>query len=425
MKQLTAVIIGYGGRGQIYAKYSSENPDDIKVVAVAEPVLNKREHAKKLFSLSEDMCFTDWREVAAPEVPRLADFAVIATQDDMHMEPALALIEKGYDLLLEKPMAPTAKECKLIYQAAEKKGVKIIVCHVLRFTKFFKKLKEVITSGEIGDIVSVVHMENVGHIHQSHSFVRGNWRNKEESAPMILAKSCHDMDLLQWLIDKKCKKVQSFGSLGHFNKENKPEGAPDRCIKGCPHADSCYYNAVKLYYDDKKNNWFRGVATDKIAPTDEDVLEAIKNGPYGRCVYECDNDVVDHQVVNMEFEGGVTVSFTMNAFNEGGRFMRLFGTKGEAYADFKENTISVYSFANRKIHIYDLDKIGNDITAGHGGGDAGIMQELIKYFNDAPVSNSICTIETSYLNHLICFAAEDSRINGSVIDVTAYSDAIK
>ncbi len=425
MKQLTAVVIGYGGRGHTYAAFSVNFPDMVKIVAVAEPVLSKREHAKKRFALSEDMCFTDWREVAEPEVPRLADFAIIATQDEMHYEPALALIEKGYNLLLEKPMAPNARECKLIYEAAAKKGVKVIVCHVLRFTKFYKKLKEIITSDEIGDVVSIVHMENVGNVHQSHSFVRGNWRKKSESAPMILAKSCHDADLLQWLLDKKCKKVQSFGSLVHFTKENKPEGAPARCIDGCPHAESCYYNAVKLYYDDKNNNWFRSIAADKPDPTDEDVLEAIKTGPYGRCVYECDNDVVDHQVVNMEFEGGVTVSFSMNAFNEGGRFMRIFGTKGEAYANMKNNTITVYSFATRKTTIYELDKIGDDITAGHGGGDTGIMIELSKYFNDEPVSNSICTLETSYLNHLICFAAEDARLSGTVIDMDEYEENIK
>ena len=419
MKKLSAVILGYGMRGAIYAKYAADHPGELEIKAVAEPVDNKRENAKKLHSLSDDMVFTDWTQVA--ELPKLADFAVIAMQDDMHHIPALKMIEKGYNLLLEKPMAPTARECKEIAEAAEKKGVKVIVCHVLRFTDFFCKIKDIIDNDEIGDVMSVVHMENVGNIHQSHSFVRGNWRNKEESSPMILAKSCHDTDILQWLIGKKCKKVQSFGSLSYFTHENRPEGAPDYCIEGCPKADTCFYNAVKLYYDDKDNLWFRGVATDKIAPTDEDVKKAITDGPYGRCVFACDNDVVDHQVVNMEFEGGVTVSFTMNAFNEGGRFIRIFGTKGEIYASIDSGIIDVFSFATRKHTEYDINNVGNNITSGHGGGDTGIMIDLLKYFNGEEPSKSICDINTSFMNHLIAFAAEESRLSDKVIDLEKYA----
>ena len=277
MKKLTAVVLGYGMRGSTYAKYAIDHPEEIEIVSIAEPVDNKRKNAQKLHNIPDELAFTDWKQIA--DKPKMADFAIIAMQDNMHYEPALACIEKGYNLLLEKPMAPTAKECKEITRAAEKKGVKVIVCHVLRFTSFFCALKDIIDSGEIGDVMSVVHMENVGNIHQSHSFVRGNWRNTEESAPMILAKSCHDTDILQWLVGKECKKVQSFGSLTHFNSANRPEGAPDYCIQGCPKADECFYNAVKLYYDDKENMWFRKVCTDKVDPTDEDVLKAIQTGP--------------------------------------------------------------------------------------------------------------------------------------------------
>lgn len=419
MKKLTAVVLGYGMRGSTYAKYALDNPDQLDIVAVAEPVENKRKNAQKLHNIADDMAFTDWKQVA--ELPKLADFAIISTQDNMHYEPALKCIEKGYNILLEKPMAPTAKECKEIARAAEKKGVKIIVCHVLRFTQFFCELKDIIDSGKIGDVMSVVHMENVGNLHQSHSFVRGNWSNSKRSSCMLLQKSCHDTDILQWLIGKKCKKIQSFGSLTHFNKENRPEGAPDYCIEGCPKADECYYNAVKLYYDDKDNLWFRGVAADKVDPTDEDVMEAIKHGPYGRCVYACDNDVVDHQVVNMEFEGGCTVSFTMNAFNEGGRFIRIFGTKGELEASIDSGIITVFPFDTREKYKIDVNNTGNSITEGHGGGDTGIMVDLVKYFGGEAPSKSICDINTSYMNHLIAFAAEDSRLEGKVIDLEEYS----
>lgn len=422
MKKLTAVVLGYGMRGSTYAKYAIDHPEEIEIVSIAEPVDNKRKNAQKLHNIPDELAFTDWKQIA--DKPKMADFAIIAMQDNMHYEPALACIEKGYNLLLEKPMAPTAKECKEITRAAEKKGVKVIVCHVLRFTSFFCALKNIIDSGEIGDVMSIVHMENVGNIHQSHSFVRGNWRNTEESAPMILAKSCHDTDILQWLVGKECKKVQSFGSLTHFNSANRPEGAPDYCIQGCPKADECFYNAVKLYYDDKENMWFRTVCTDKVDPTDEDVLKAIQTGPYGRCVYACDNDVVDHQVLNMEFEGGCTVSFTMNAFNEGGRFIRIFGTKGEVEASIDSGIIKIFDFATREHKEIDVSNKGNSITEGHGGGDTGIMIDLVKYFNDETPSKSICDINTSFMNHLIAFAAEESRFNDKVVDFDKFAEEI-
>ncbi len=422
MKKLTAVVLGYGGRGTDYTKYVIDHPDQIEVVAVAEPNDSRRENAKNRHNLPDSALFTDWKQIT--DLPKMADFAIISTQDNMHIGPALACIEKGYDLLLEKPMAPTAKECKMIAEAAEKKGVKVIVCHVLRFTPFFCTIKDIIDEGTIGDIVSIMHAENVGNVHQSHSFVRGNWRNSKESSPMILQKSCHDLDILQWLIGKECKKVQSFGSLTYFTKENQPKGAPDRCTDGCPHAEECPYNAIKLYYDDKKNDWFRTTATEKVTPTDEDVWEALKTGKYGRCVYACDNDVVDHQVVNMEFEGGETVSFTMNAFNYGGRFIRIYGTMGEIVGDIDSGSINVFTFKDRKFTDYDINAKGNSITAGHGGGDTGIMVDLYKYFNNETPSKSICSIRTSYMNHIAAFAAETSRFTDTVIDMDKYSDEL-
>ena len=422
MKKLTAVVLGYGMRGSIYAKYAVDHPDEVEIVAVAEPNDSRRNNAKNLHNLSDDKLFTDWKQIT--DLPKMADFAIIGTQDNMHIGPALACIEKGYDLLLEKPMAPTAKECKIIAEAAEKKGVKVIVCHVLRFTPFFCTIKDIIDDGTIGDIVSIMHAENVGNTHQSHSFVRGNWRNSKESSPMILQKSCHDLDILQWLIGKEYKKLHSFGSLKHFTKEAQPKGAPDRCTDGCPHAEDCVYNAIKLYYDDKNNDWFRTVATDKVDPTDEDVMEALKTGNYGRCVYACDNDVVDHQVVNMEFEDGVTVAFTMNAFNYGGRFIRIYGTMGEIVGDIDSGSINVFTFKDRKFTDYDINAKGNSITAGHGGGDTGIMVDLYKYFNNETPSKSICSIRTSYMNHIAAFAAETSRFTDTVIDMDKYSDEL-
>ena len=423
MKKLSAILIGHGMRGEAYAKYAVTHADELEIKAVAEPELSRRKKAQDAYHIPDELAFESWERLC--DLPKMADFAIVATQDKMHRDPALKLIEKGYHLLLEKPMASTAKECKEIAEAAEKKGVKVIVCHVLRFTKFWYTLKEVLDSGKIGVPLSVIHTEGVGHMHQSHSFVRGNWRNSVESAPMILAKSCHDMDILQWLLGKKCQKVQSFGNRDHFNSENRPEGASAYCA-ACPHADTCMYEPVRFYTRAKGNPW-RDVVANKVGATNEEIVEALRNGPYGRCVYDCDNDVVDHQTVNLQFEGGCTVVFTMTAFTNG-RTIRIFGSKGEIDADMENNIIKIHVFAaNRDDSTYEtiqLDKVGQDIAAGHGGGDTGIMVDLIKYFNDEPASKSICDIRTSYLNHLMAFAAEESRLTDTVIDLDAFSDSI-
>ncbi len=419
MKKLTAIVAGYGSRGATYASYALDHPEELEIIAVAEPHEGRRQTARERHHLRDDCLFSSWEELAAQ--PKMADFAIIGTQDSMHYAPAMALIEKGYHLLLEKPMAPTARECREIALAAQKKGVHVVVCHVLRFTRFWRGIKDVIDSGRLGKVMSVIHMENVGHHHQSHSFVRGHWRNSVESSPMILAKSCHDMDLLQWLVGQPCTKVQSFGSLSHFRQENQPEGAPDRCVQGCPVGDTCPYNAVKLYYDDKENLWFRGAATHSLGvPTDEEVMEALVSGPYGRCVYRCDNDVVDHQVVNLEFADGCTASFTMNAFNQGGRFIRIFGTGGELVSGKDRNTLELFSFATGTWETIDISPQGNDITSGHGGGDTGIVVDFLALLRGEKPGKSLCDVAVSCDNHMIAFAAEESRLRGSVITLADF-----
>ena len=423
MKKITAIVIGFGGRGHTYAQYAIENPEEFQIVAVAEPYDVRRKLAMELLNIPEENAFTDWHEFV--NKPKMADVALICTQDAFHVEPAIKMLEKGYDLLLEKPIAPTAEECKAVAMAAEKYGRQVIVCHVLRYGQFWKKIKEIILNGDLGEIQSITHVEGVGNVHQSHSFVRGNWRNSKESSFMFLAKSCHDADIVQWLIDKPCKKVQSFGSLSYFTPENRPEGAPDRCTDGCPAADTCIYNAIKIYHDDKsKGNWYRPYAVQKLSPaTDEEVMEVLRNGPYGRCVFACDNDVVDHQVVNMEFEGGVTASITMNAFNKGGRNIQIHGTMGSLTGVMGDNSITVYSFKTKESTTYNLDQIGEHITSGHGGGDTGIVRDLVRHLNGISC-NSINNVMTSYMNHLICFAAEESRLTDKVVDLKAFSDSL-
>ena len=423
MKTYSVVLIGAGSRGTGYTNIMRNCPEKFKVVAVAEPIKGRRESIQRKHNLPDEMCFNSWEDVLAK--PKLADVALICTMDDMHYEPAMKAIELGYDILLEKPAAQTAQQCVDIALAAEKKEVKVLVCHVLRYTLFFKKVKEIIMRGTIGEIMSVMHVEAVGNVHQSHSYVRGNWHCEAETTPMLLAKSCHDIDIVQWLLDKPCKKVQSFGRLSYFNSKNAPDGAPVRCIDGgCPIEDTCPYNCKKIYYDDKKNDWFRGASTRGIAktdnPTDDEVMTALQTTDYGLCVFHANNDVVDHQVVNMEFDGGATVSFTMNAFNKGGRYIRIFGTKGELYAYAGDSEITVYTFEDKQIHKISIKAADESITSGHGGGDHGIIHELYDYIGGNYTGYCAADMKISAKNHLIGFAAEKARCLGTVEDVDAF-----
>ena len=418
------IIIGAGNRGAGYADIMKEMKDDFRVVAVAEPVEGKRNYIRDLFDVPEDMCHTSWEELLSR--PKFADLAVIATMDRDHFAPAMAAIEKGYDLLLEKPMGATPEECCIIERAAAEKGVLVLVCHVLRFSPFFRALKNLIDSGLVGDVVHIQHAEDVGNVHQSHSFVRGNWHNSEESTPMIVQKTCHDMDIMQWLFGKRCTRVSSFGGLYYFKEENAPEGSAERCID-CPCADTCYYSAEKIYLEDYREKSFaRSAAGTSVRPTDEQLIETIRNTDYGRCVFRMDNNVVDHQTVNLEFDGGVTASFCMCAFNKGERRIRIMGTKGELSGKAQDSTLSFYDFATcktREIQLSDAIR-GDGIDSGHGGGDRGIIKALRDRLNGETGNIAICTIEDTCRNHLIAYAAEESRIKGTVINMEEYENRL-
>ena len=424
MKQLKVIVIGAGSRGICYTDIMVNHPEKFKVVGVAEPIKERREYIKEKHGVQQERCFDTWEKIL--NIPKFADIAIISTMDRMHLAPAIKALESGYDLLLEKPVTPTAEDCAVLLKKARETGRKIMVCHVLRYTKFFMKLKEIIDSGLLGKIMTVDHIEAVGHAHQSHSFVRGNWGNSKESSVMLLQKCCHDLDILQWLLGKECKQIQSFGSRDYFRRENAPANSPERCVDGCPESENCPYNAIKLYYDDKGNNWFRGTATKLPNPTDEEVMEALKTTQYGKCVFKCDNDVVDHQTVNMVFDGGTTVSLTMAAFNKGGRETRIMGTKGELRAVMDapgDKAISFFDFTTCKTSDIDtsLSVAGDSIVSGHGGGDEGIINALYGYLTGELKAEEVSEIEISCKNHMLVFAAEESRINGVVVNTKEYS----
>lgn len=421
MKQLSLILIGGGDRGSSYLKYLDSHPEKFTLVGLAEPVQAKREFLQEKYNVPAEFCFASYEELLS--LPKMADIAMICTQDKMHFGPAMMAIDNKYDLLLEKPIAPTPEECYRISEAAKQNNVRVLVCHVLRYTPFYKAVKQFVADGGLGEIMNVMHAEGVGNVHMSHSFVRGNWRKESESSNMLLAKCCHDTDLFQWLIDEPCTKVESFGTLSYFCEKNKPEDAPKRCLDGCPHKDTCYYYAPDLYkIDTAEVQHFRAIVANKFNPTDEEVDEILKTSPYGRCVYQCDNDVVDHQVVNVQFGEGKLLTLTMSGFNKGGRVTTIMGTKGELRLDMEDQSMMFYDFATREISsAYNPDEVlDQTIAGGHGGGDAGIMSDLYEYIaNDNP-SDSISDVSVSCMSHLICFAAEEARKNNKVVDMTEY-----
>lgn len=406
MNPITAVVLGGGSRGVNYSNYSLLKPEELKIVAVAEPREDRRNQFAETFGVPREQVYSSWQELL--EKPKMADVAFVCTLDQDHIGPAMAALEKGYHILLEKPMSNREQECIDIEAAAAKAGKHMAVCHVLRYTPFYQTIKGIIDSGEIGEVMVVSQIENVAYWHQAHSFVRGNWRDSVETSPMILAKCCHDVDILLWLAGKNCKKVSSFGSLRHFTPENAPEGAPERCLDGCPHADACIYYAPKIYLTGE-TGWPVDVLTTDLTP--EGITKALKEGPYGRCVYHCDNDVVDRQVVNMELEDGVVCNLIMSAFTANCcRQLKILGTLGQIQADMGSNEVWLHPFGGepRKVEVATAD-------SGHGGGDYGLLRDFLTVIREGGESRT--SAKASLQSHLVCFAAERSRVEGRVIEL--------
>ena len=326
MKQITSILIGAGLRGgYVYSQYALDHPDEFKVIAVAEPDQERRKLFAAKHNIPKELQYESYEELLQQD--KMADCAMICTQDKMHCEPVTMAMQKGYHVLCEKPMSPDKEEIIKMGAMAKKYDRILSVCHVLRYSPFFSKIKEILEEGRIGRMMSIQHIEEVGYWHHAHSFVRGNWRNKEESSPMILQKCCHDMDIMLWLADSKCKKISSFGELTYFTEENAPTGAPKYCMDGCEHRDQCPFYAPRFYLEHPKavEDGLVYAVTDQADSVH--VLEALKKGPYGRCVFHSDNTVVDHQTVDIEFENQVTASFLMTAFtNQCARRIRFMGT---------------------------------------------------------------------------------------------------
>lgn len=396
MKKITVSILGFGQRGLVYTETMMKNKDEVELIKVCEVNLLKHKEIKKNYHLKDEDVFRDENLFFQK---KWSDVLIISTMDKDHYHQVLKALDLGYHILLEKPIALHKEEIIHVKDYAKEKGLKIAVAHVLRYTMFYEKIKEIIDSNMIGKIATLQQTENVGYFHYVHSYVRGNWHNSDESSPMILAKSCHDLDIIRYLMGERVQRLSSFGNLFYFKKENAPKNSASHC-KDC-HVD-CPFNAIDFY---KKNpRWM------KIFSINPDVDEVFKDESlnYGKCVYKMDNNVVDHQVVNLEFEHGATASFTMTAFsNENHRSLRIHGTKGEIDADMDNYIITVKPYGKNKIEI-DLRDYTEDFSH-HGGGDNRLFMDFIRALRDD--KPFITDIKDSVESHLLALDAEFSRVN--------------
>jgi predicted dehydrogenase len=405
---VSLLIVGAGSRGTTFAGWAARHPEAARVVAVAEPRAAYRDRLGDAHGIPPERRFRDWREAAA--AGPLADAAVIATLDRHHAEPALVFAAQGCALLIEKPLASTEEECARIAVAVQRAGVVAAVAHVLRYTPYTRLLKRLLVEGAIGEIVSIDHLEPVGFWHQAHSYVRGNWRREDETGPMLLAKCCHDLDWLSFLLEDRCTAVSSFGALTHLRPEERPAGAADRCLDCAIEAD-CAFSAKRLYLGMAERGE-TGWPVEVVAwpPTVEHVERALREGPYGRCVWACDNDVVDHQVVALQYERGATASLTMTAFARmRERETRIFGTRGELTGD--GGAIAVYDFFSGRTARHEV----GSVASGHSGGDDGVMEAFVAAVAAGDPARVPTSPADTLESHRIAFAAEAARLEQRVV----------
>ena len=423
MSYIKVAVIGAGSRGRhAYGNYVLNNQDKIRYVAVVEPDINKRAALAKEHNINSEMCFE--YEDDFFKLGKVCDAIIIAHQDKQHYETAIKALNLGYDILLEKPMTPDAFECIDLEECAKRNGVNLMVCHVLRYTEFYEKIKELVDEKVIGDLIGFDHKENIGHYHMAHSFVRGNWRNSEETSPLILAKTCHDMDIITWLVNDECTAVYSSGDLNYFKKENAPKESAKKCLE-CKLNEECIFSAKRIYLDNCRNIW--PVNTLCANPTYENVKEVLDKTNYGTCVWKVeDNDVCDNQVAVMEFKNGVRGTFTVTAFTHNQfRETMLFGTKGSIYADTRDNEIIVRKhgideYAESNIIVIKPKRI----VGGHGGGDVGLMEDFINVVNGSG-KEPRTSVKQSIQSHLMSYACEKSRLEKRRIEIEEFKKEIK
>lgn len=422
-KPVTAIIVGAGHRSFVYSQLAHSNPELLQIVGVADPNPVRMEKAMKEFGFPKENCFVSAQELA--KAPKFADAVINGTMDEQHLETAIPLLDAGYDMLLEKPFAPNEKDMREIVECAKRNNSKVMICHVLRYTPFYYGIKERIAKGEIGDIINIQTAEHVSYHHLSTSYIRGKWANSDKChTSMLLAKCCHDIDLMMWLMgDNKPVSISSFGSKFQFKEENAPEGAGTKCMVDCPYVDTCVFSTKRLYID-HPDRWafyvwdaLEGVEN----PTIEDKIALMKSdSPYARCIYKCDNNVVDHQSVVVNFANGATGTHNMvGGSSQSLRHIHIIGTKGEIYGDFEKSQFFVSKINpspnahNEECDIEEVDlNVHGDMVGafgGHGGGDERLAADFVSFVRGEETSLACTSIFDSVAGHLSVYLADKSR----------------
>ena len=427
-RPITAIIVGAGHRSFVYSELAKTNPEMLKIVGVADPNPIRRKKAMDYFGFKEDMCFENAEELA--KKGKLADTVINGTMDEQHLETAVPLLDAGYDMLLEKPFAPNEEEMRQIVNCAKKNNSKVMICHVLRYTPFYYAIKERIVNGEIGDIINIQTTEHVSYHHLSTSYIRGKWANSDKChTSMLLAKCCHDLDIIMWMMSEtKPKQISSFGGKFQFKPENAPKEAGTICMKDCPLVDTCVYSTKRLYIDhpDRWAFYVWDALEGKKNISIEDKIALMKSdNPYARCIYKCDNNVVDHQSVLINFESGATGTHNMvGGSAEPRREIHIIGTEGEIFGNFEESKFTVLKIDpspdahNEECDVEEVDlRVTGDMVGaygGHGGGDERLAADFVKFIRGEKPSLACTSIFDSVAGHLSVYLADKSRENGGM-----------
>ncbi len=427
-KPLTAVIVGGGHRSFTYAQLAIEDPTSLKIVGIADPNPDRRKKAMKMFGFGEDCCFETAQEMAS--VPKFADAVINGTMDHQHIETSIPLLEAGYDMLLEKPFAVNMEEMQLLLQTVKKYNNKVMICHVLRYSPFYRTIKEHIRTGVLGEIINIQTSEMVSYHHLSTSYVRGKWGNSDIcKTSMLLAKCCHDIDILMWLMDAtQPVAVSSFGSIFQFKPEKAPKNAGERCLVDCPLVDTCDFSAKKIYLDHPRR-WAMYVwdALEGLdhEPTMEDKKMLLKgNSPYGKCIYKSGNNVVDHQSVLFNFKSGATATHNMiGGTARSTRTIHVVGTKGEMFGDFEAGSLHLQLIQTESPTGFEYKdvEIATFSEDTHGGGDIGLIRDFVDYVRDDKRSVECTAIENSVAGHLAVFLADKSASENGTPQIFNFS----
>jgi predicted dehydrogenase len=424
-RPLTAITLGAGNRGTLYGEYAVAYPAELDIVGVAEPIEERNDLHAKTHDIPDENRFVTWEHVL--ERPKFADMVIVSMPDDLHHEPCIQAMRLGYDVLLEKPMAQSEAECREILKVQQETGRVVGIAHVLRYAPYFIDMRKVVLSGKLGRIVNMQHMEPIEWRHMLHSYVRGNWHDSSVTTPIILAKSCHDLDIMRWIMDEPCDKITGFGDLSFYTRENAPQGSGDRCLD-CTVEESCAYSAKRMYLEDKERLYAImpvvpdlskiSAGTPAMAELEKKILHSLQTTNYGRCAFKMENDQPEHLACAMEFRSGATATFNMDGFTSyHGRRTRLMGTKGDLVGDM--DTFTYTDYMTKKSFTWDIsvsDVKGYE-DSGHGGGDYRFVSDLLRAIYHRDESLLTSTVAASVESHVMGFRIEKSRKGGGVQEV--------